>query len=150
TNSSAYGSAMNYTNYALSRSLAEFDMTHNFVVSYAYELPFRRIGSLPARLTQGWTLNGITRFTTGFPVFLSQSNDQSLRGSSGSDVPNIVGPVVTQDPRLSGPTGKANEYFNPSAFASGPLGAFGNANRAFLHGPGLNNWDFALHKRTVI
>jgi hypothetical protein len=150
TNSSAYGFAMNFSNYALSKSLAAFDMTHNFVVSYAYELPFGRIRPLPKRLAQGWTLNGITRFTTGFPVFLSQSGDLSLVGTSGTDVPNIVGPVVTQDPRLPGPTGKANEYFNKSAFASGPLGGFGNANRAFFHGPGLNNWDFALHKRVAI
>ncbi len=150
TNSSAYGSKMNFSNYALSKSLAQFDMTHNFVVSYAYELPFDRVRSLPKRLTQGWTLNGITRFTTGFPVFLSQSNDVSLIGSSGTDVPNIVGQVVIQDARLPGPTGKAHEYFNPSAFASGPLGGFGNTNRAFFHGPGLNNWDFGLHKRTAI
>jgi hypothetical protein len=41
-------------------------------------------------------------------------------------------------------------YFSKSAFVSGPLGGFGNANRRFFHGPGFNNWDMALHKDTRI
>jgi hypothetical protein len=152
TNSSGYNQGLNYTNYALSKSLAQFDMTHNFVISYAYELPFVRLGSaLPKRLVQGWTLNGITRFTTGFPVNISQSGDRSLVGiPRGSiDQPNFIGPLQIQDPRLPGPR-RGNQYFSSSGFTSEVLGGFGNANRAFFHGPGLNNWDFALHKDTTI
>ena len=26
----------------------------------------------------------------------------------------------------------------------------GNASRRFIHGPGLNNWDFSIHKSTKI
>ena len=26
----------------------------------------------------------------------------------------------------------------------------GNSNRRFFHGPGINNWDFSLHKSTLI
>src|SRR6202521_1221308 len=102
TNSSGYNQGLNYTNYALSKSLAQFDMTHNFVISYAYQLPFARLGaSLPKRLVRGWTVNGITRFTTGFPVNISQSGDRSLVGiPRGSiDQPNFIGPLQTQDPR---------------------------------------------------
>ncbi len=149
TDSSAYGQWTNFTNYALSKSLAEFDVRHNFVFSYAYELPFGRFQSLPKRLTKGWTVNGITRFTTGFPVLISQSGDRSLVGSTGVDVPNRVGPVQTQNPRLSGPNGP-NQYFLASAFTSEPLGMFGTSSRAFFSGPGLNNWDFSLHKDTAI
>jgi hypothetical protein len=29
-------------------------------------------------------------------------------------------------------------------------GEIGNASRRFFHGPGFNNWDFALHKSTKI
>ena len=107
--------------------------------------------ALPKRLVQGWSINGITRFTTGFPVNISQSGDRSLVGiPRGSiDQPNFVGPLVIQDPRLPGPR-RSNQYFSGSAFTSEPLGGFGNANRAFFHGPGLNNWDFALHKNTAI
>jgi len=149
TDSSAYGQWTNFSNYGLSKSLAEFDMTHNFVVSYAYQLPLARFNSLPRRLVEGWSINGITRFTTGFPVLISQSGDRSLVGSTGVDVPNRVGPVQIQDGRLAGPNGP-NQYFLAGAFTSEPLGAFGNSSRAFFHGPGLNNWDFGLHKETAI
>ena len=30
------------------------------------------------------------------------------------------------------------------------MGRFGNSNRRFFHGPGFNNWDFALHKSTTL
>jgi hypothetical protein len=53
-------------------------------------------------------------------------------------------------------------YFLPSAFAktsctfsatgvpSPDCGTFGTANRRFFHGPGFNNTDFGLLKRTAI
>jgi hypothetical protein len=81
-------------------------------------------------------------------VRIRQSGDRSLYGTGGTDVPDLVGQIVTQDPRDPGPDGSPNQYFLPDAFSSGPLGAFGNANRRFFHGPGLNNWDFAIHKTT--
>lgn len=150
TSSFSYLYQVNYSNYRLSRALSAFNMTHDFVLSYSYALPFdRRFRSLPKRLTQGWSINGITRFTTGFPVSISQSGDLSLAGTSGIDEPDRVGPVTIQDPRQGGPTGP-NQYFDPSAFASGPLGTFGNSARRFFSGPGLDNWDFGLHKDTAI
>jgi hypothetical protein len=122
--------------------MALFDMTHNFVLSYAYELPFGRLSSLPRRLRQGWSINGITRFTTGFPVLLSESGDRSLVGSTGIDFPNLIGPVSILNPRKAGPAGN-NQYFSTTSFTAEALGSMGDANRAFFHGPGLNNWDFA-------
>jgi hypothetical protein len=119
-------------------------------VSYIWAVPFdRAFAKLPKRLTQGWTMNGITRFAGGLPISLSQSGDQSLVGSGNTDVPNRAGKVVIQDPRKAGPNGP-NTFFLPDAFTSGPLGNFGNANRQFFHGPGLNNTDFGIAKRTVI
>jgi hypothetical protein len=146
-NSSAFTARMNYSDYAISRSLSSFDARHNFVVSYNYALPFARLfGGGPRRLVEGWSINGITRFATGFPVTLSQSGDRSLTGSSGIDLPDRVGDIVFHDPRETA----AHTYFEKGAFVSAPLGRFGNANRRFFHGPGTNNWDFAIHKDTRI
>ncbi|HKF25632.1 MAG TPA: hypothetical protein VKB24_06635 [Candidatus Acidoferrum sp.] len=60
--------------------------------------------------------------------------------------------MVTQDPRKADPTDstRTNIYFEPEAFGTGPIGQFGNANRQFFHGPGINNTDFGLSKRTLI
>jgi hypothetical protein len=149
-NSSGFGEWTNFTNNRLSRSLSSYDLTHHFVFSYNWALPLdRAFGSLPRRLTQGWNITGVTRFATGFPITIRQSGDRSLVGSGSTDVPDFVGPLEIQDPRSPGPDGD-NQYFNQSAFRSGPLGAFGNSNRRFFHGPGINNWDFSVHKSTKL
>jgi hypothetical protein len=99
---------------------------------------------------KGWNITGITRFSTGFPIRIQQSRgDLSLVGSPSTDEPNLVGPVVIQNPRMSGPKG-ANAYFLPGAFTSDILGYFGDANRQFFHGPGIINTDFGMSKRIAI
>ena len=92
---------MNFSNFHLSRSLSSFDATHNFVLSYYYASALRsRIAGAPKRLTQGWSLNGITRFATGFPIAISQSGDRSLTGAGGVDHPDFIGGlVITPDVR---------------------------------------------------
>jgi len=41
-------------------------------------------------------------------------------------------------------------FFDPSSFKSSALGQEGNANRRFFHGPGVNNWNFAILKNTQL
>jgi hypothetical protein len=147
-NSSGFNEWVNFSNYRLSRSLSSYDVRHNFVFSYNWVLPFRKLGG-PRRLTEGWSFTGVTRFATGFPIGVSQSGDNSLYGSESTDVPDRIGDPVIQDPRNAGPDG-SNQYFLRSAFTSGPFGALGNSNRRFFHGPGINNFDVALHKSTRI
>jgi len=149
-NSSGFGQWVNFADPRLSRSLSAYDITHNFVVSYIWAVPFdRAFGKVSKRLTQGWALNGVTRYSGGLPVSLSESGDYSLTGSPNTDVPDLVGKVVIQDPRKPGPNGP-NTYFLPDAFAPGQFGHFGNSNRQFFHGPGISNTDFGLSKRTII
>src|SRR5215831_4511843 len=139
---------MNFSNFHLSRSLSSFDVKHNFVVSYNYAFPFDRMfSSAPKRLTQGWTLNGITRLATGFPIALSQTGDRSLTGAGGVDRPDYIGGlVITPDVRNT----PNHQYFNKTAFTSEVLGTMGNANPRFFHGPGINNWDAGLQKNTKL
>ncbi len=148
-NSSGFNDWVNFTNYRLSRSLSSFDIRHNFVVSYSWAIPFdRALRAAPRRLTQGWQLSGITRLATGFPIGMSQSaGDNSLTGSPNTDTPNLIGPVITQNPHNPGPNGP-NTYFLPGAFASESLGSFGTASRRFFSGPGFANWDMSLMKTT--
>jgi len=133
------------------RSIRNFDVTHNFVVSYNWAVPFARsFPGAPKRLVNGWNLVGITRATTGLPILLFEGAlDISLVGSANIDVPDVVGQVHTQDPRKPGPNGP-NTYFFPDAFAAQPLGTFGDANKRFFHGPGMFNTDFALEKSTAV
>jgi hypothetical protein len=49
-----------------------------------------------------------------------------------------------KDPRSNQP------YFNVAAFSTEPLGVLNTRNRAFFHGPGMNNFDMSLLKDTKI
>lgn len=149
--SSGYGEQINPINHRLSRGLSAFDSTHNFVASYNYQLPLDKLEG-PKRLTNGWAISGITRFATGLPVTIVETDDQSLLGTAFGgpitlpvDTPNLVGPLDITNPRKTG-----GQYFSPAAFAPSALGTEGDSRRRFFHGPGLNNFDFALIKNTTI
>jgi hypothetical protein len=169
--SSAFGEMINFENAKLSRGLSSTDVQHNFVVSYIWQLPFDRLTHALPRLTKGWQMQGITRFSTGFPVQMGEGNpvdqgplcpsgncpgDASLTGSPSTDMPNLVGPIHKYNPRSTPGT---FTYFNQSAFTAtqcaltgpgvltGPdCGSFGTANRRFFHGPGFNNTSFGITK----
>jgi hypothetical protein len=151
--SSGYGEQINPVNARLSRGLSAFDETHNFVASYNWNLPFDKLGG-PRRLTNGWALSGITRFSTGIPVTLIETDDHSLLGTSFTgpqplpvDTPNFAGGSLgITDPRTS----PGHTYFNTSLFSPSAIGQEGTANRRFFHGPGINNWDMALVKDTSL
>ncbi len=135
----------NPLNARLSRALSTFDITHNFVISYTYDLPFDLIAR--NRLTSGWKLVGITHLTTGFPIGMAEGDDHSLLGNSGgTDTPDYIGGKLNiQDPRKANIT-TGIPYFNTAAFAPSRIGFEGTANKAFFHGPGLNNFDMSLLK----
>lgn len=144
-NSSGFTDPINPLNPNNSRALSQFDLTHNFVFSYSYELPFAKSAhGVKGKLLAGWTISGITRFATGFPVTLNESDDASLCGCNGADVPNYNGQSIHfLDIRKPG-----NLLFDPSPFSPETIGVAGTSNRRFFHGPGFNNWDLAFHKNT--
>ncbi len=75
--SSGYGEQINPYNHRLSRGLSAFDSTHNFVASYNYSLPIDKLGG-PKPLTNGWAISGITRFSTGLPVTLVETDERTI------------------------------------------------------------------------
>ncbi|PYT19608.1 MAG: TonB-dependent receptor, partial [Acidobacteria bacterium] len=149
--SSGWGDQVNVVNQRLGRAISSFDVTHNFVVSYSYEMPFGRwFGH--HRLSDGWMISGITRFSTGLPITLRENDDNSLLGTrftgpngNGVDTPNFNGGTLHfADPRSGQP------YFDPNLFSKELVGQLGTANKRMFHGPGINNWDISLLKDTKI
>jgi hypothetical protein len=147
--SSNLGEEVNPIDPALSRALSAFDVKHNFVVSYAYELPFDHWFGGTNRWTGGWTISGITHFSSGFPVTLLNYGDNSLLGAEPNGINNygvdepqyLPGPLdLNSNPR------DGTSYFNTSRFSIQPLGEPGNARRRFFYGPGIDNYDMALLK----
>jgi hypothetical protein len=143
---------LNPINPKITKALSAFDVPNNFVVSYNYRIPLDKLGH-PNRLTSGWTISGITRFATGMPVYLSESDDNSLLGTFGTgqggmvDVPNrLPGPLKITDPRKGDPVSGTNPYFNTSLFTKEAIGQLGNSSRRFFATPGNNDWDLCLAK----
>jgi len=147
--SSNVGEEVNPTDPALSRALSAFDVKHNFVISYAYELPFERLVGASNRWTKGWTISGITHFSSGFPVTLLNYGDNSLLGAEPNGINNygVDEPQYTPGPlNLNSNPRNGGSYFNTARFSLQALGTPGNAKRRFFYGPGLDNYDMALMK----
>ena len=73
------GDNMNPVYPKITKGLSAFDVPQNFVVSYDYLIPFEKLWR-PNRLTSGWHIAGITRFSKGFPVYIKDPVDNSLLG----------------------------------------------------------------------
>jgi hypothetical protein len=149
-NSSSLSEEVNPIEPGISKAISAFDLRHNFEISYVAPLPFDKVLPGPRSLSQGWTLSGITRLTTGMPVTLFNNDDTSLIGSmpnginnNGVDTPNYLGGNLrlNRNPRNGRPA------FDTSHFAMPALGEIGNAPRRFFYGPGMDNFDMALEKK---
>jgi hypothetical protein len=145
------GEQTNPFNASLTRVISSWDLTQNFVATYTYALPFDRLRR--NRLTDGWSLSGTTRFSTGFPVTLADDSDRSLLGTLGNGVNNelldtpqmISGPLqINTNPRNGRPE------FNTSLFAPETLGQLGNAARRSFYGPGIDNFDIQISKTVAL
>jgi hypothetical protein len=147
--SSNLGEEVNPINPARSYALSSFDVSHNFVVSYNYRIPFENFFRASNRWTQGWEVSGITHFSSGLPVTLVNYGDNSLLGAE----PNGINNYGVDEPDYSGGDLDLNHnprngrpYFNISQFSENALGTPGSAKRRFFSGPGLDNYDMAFLK----
>ena len=133
------------------RGPAEFDITHRFVASYVWELPFgrgRRFGSDWNAATDfvlgGWQLSGIHVLQSGLALTATLGGSSVLNlGGERRARPNLVG-----DPELPSSERTIQRWFNTDAFAafSPAPQAFGNAGVGIMRGPGFANFDFTLAK----
>jgi len=147
--SSNIGEEVNPFNPALSYAVSSFDVKQNFVLSYEYQLPVDRYLH-PNQLTRGWSLSGITRFSTGFPITMIDNGDNSLIGTN----PNGVNNNSIDEPDYSGaplhlnhnPRTNANNYFDTADFSMNALGDPGTSKRRLFFGPGADNYDMAVAK----
>jgi hypothetical protein len=142
---------VNPYNYRLEYGVSAFDIKHNFVVSYNYELPFEKLFHTKSRWIQGWAISGITRFATGLPVTFASFGDNALvnvqnNGINGVsiDLPDAMqgNLQINHNPRNGQP------YFNTALFSPNALGTPGDSARRPFYGPGMDNFDVAVHKVT--
>ena len=118
-----------------SRGLSDYDARHRFVISGLYELPFR--GNA---FVEGWQLGTIVQSQSGNPVNIV-INNTTFTGTNNTVRPDVTGPIEI--------LGTPNRWFDISPFIV-PVGRFGSLGRNVVIGPGFNNTDFSVIKRTKL
>jgi hypothetical protein len=132
------------------RGPSDFDTRHNWVLNFAWDLPFARSLSGTARaVLDGWRLSGIWTMRSGQPltVFVAANRSRSQWNPSrgpgiGQDRPSYA-PGYGPDNAV---LGRPDRWFDPSAFALQPAGTFGNTGRGDFTGPDLRTLDLAFSK----
>jgi len=134
--------------------LSQINLNQNFTASIIYQLPFgkgRKWGSTwngaANAILGGWEATLIEKATSGFPIFVIDSNNTSGAGFLNTDDASYIRPNMTCNPVLSHPT--LAEWFNVSCFSQPAPGELGNAPRTPLSGPDFVNTDFSIIKHFV-
>jgi hypothetical protein len=131
--------------------LSALNLNNQFTASVLYDLPLGRgkqFGgdwSAPVNtVLGGWSVNVIERILSGFPIFVTDS-------ANNSGVPfmdnfaNLNRPDQVCDPTSGHPT--VMKWFNTQCFVPAPPGQLGTAARAPVYGPDFVNTDFSAIKR---
>jgi hypothetical protein len=144
--------------------LSELNLNNSFTASVIYELPFGKgkyfgggWGGVANTILGNWQVNVIERATSGFPLFVVDSADESgvyfsyngftLQRPNEVGNPNQAGPVAA-NPTCAAPSQihTLTHWFNPCAFEQAPAGELGTAPRAPVYGPRFVNTDLSLIK----
>jgi hypothetical protein len=163
-------------NFQQDRGNNAFDVRHSFNTSVLYQLPFK-FSSRPLNLVAGgWEVGGIVNARTGLPIDVTISRPDIVYQVNGTSqyvqAPLLSGDTILTTPVIDNPYGGAFRnnrrpsviadvnpfietsdkrfFLNPAAFTFPQPGQFGNLGRYALHGPGLSQLDFTIHKRFAI
>jgi hypothetical protein len=154
-NASTIGGAANTTvvaqdalNLSAERGLSSFDQRHKFMGDYLWELPLghdKQWLNAPGALRTlfgDWQWSGDWTVSTGVPFtprILGNIADVN-RGTNGTLRPDLTGqPITISNPSVS-------QWFNTAAFVEAPLGAYGDARRNSIEGPGAHIFDMSFTK----
>jgi hypothetical protein len=145
--------------------LSDFDRVHRFVLSYLYELPRpQRFNSFWNTVLGGWAVAGVTTIQSGQPLTLNGTNANNVFGIQSDRAqlaPGCSYADLTTRGSVSGT--KLNNYFNtgcimrnagapvwPIVGSDGVATGFGDSGVGIVFGPGQNNSDIAIIKRTSL
>ncbi len=145
----------NDNNQNVDYGLADYNITHTFVASLIYQLPFGRgrrflgNGRFVNALAGGWEASAIITAHSGLPFTVNSTLDYSNTGTQSPRPDRIC--------KGTGPQTIA-EWFNTACFTTSALAQafasgnprFGTSRRNILIGPGTQNWDLAFIKRANI
>jgi hypothetical protein len=132
-------------------ALSQINLNQQLTASIIYDLPFGKgkafgnnwSGPVNA-VFGGWQTTLIEKITSGFPVFIVNSVNESGVNFEDNFATNNR-PIQICNPTAIHQT--VQQWFNPACFTQAPVGELGTASRTPLSGPGFVNTDFSLIKR---
>jgi hypothetical protein len=132
------------------KALSQINLAQNFTASVVYDLPFgkgKRWGTDWNRAANaafgGWQVDLIEHATSGFPLFLVDSNNTSGVNFQWNGLA-LNRPDRVCNGKLSNWT--VSEFFATSCFTVAAAGELGNSDRTPLSGPPFVNTDFSAIK----
>jgi hypothetical protein len=152
---STFEESLDPFNFRASRALSLFNSAQRFVISYDWELPIAKREGFMGKLVNDWAVSGITQFQSGFPIRLDTQDDTELINSlffTGTEAPQRVAPFQKLNPKqYNAALGGSGYWFDPNDFQDPPLGQFNSGTqRTICCGPGLQDWDFSVHKKITL
>ena len=136
----------------INRGVSDFDIPHNFVANFQYDIPVPasvKGHALSNRLLGGWQLGGIYTRQSGAPFTFRIGADQAGTGShqvtqsNGAQRPQLLGNL----PGCSSPTtGNIGDYIKLSCFQFPALGQLGNEGRNIMRVLTFRDLDFTVFK----
>ena len=133
-------------------ALTPWNNPHRVTFSYVYELPlgsnkpFLNFPDWRHYLADGWSLSGMGTITSGNPMYLRPS----FNNTGGVVQALHVDVVPGVDPQVPNPG--PDLWYNPAAFAQPADFTLGDASRTHpsLRNPGEQNYDVTLNKRFAL
>jgi hypothetical protein len=164
---SGVGQIQDWNNLKGERSLSSQDVPQRLVISYVLDLPFGKgkmflsdASGVFGRVVSGWGIDGVTTFQRGFPVKITWGGPntalQNANFGTGTLRPNVIAGCHeatsgSAASRLGGTFGGPG-WINGACFTAPPAWGFGSEPRVdpTLRSQGINNFDWAIFKKTTI
>jgi len=144
----------------LDHALSQINLDNSFTGSIIYDLPFghgKQFGADWNAVTNsfvgGWQVTLIERASSGFPVPLIDSNNQSgVSFNTGGNSNNWNRPnqVAGCNVYAANHGVGIHQWINSACFVAPPVGQLGNASRVPVVGPDFWNSDFSLIKQFAL
>jgi hypothetical protein len=139
-------------------SLSQINLNNSFTGSVIYDLPFGRgkqFGSdwnpVTNSLLGGFQVTLIERVSSGFPVPLIDSNNQSgVYFDNGGNSNNWNRPDQVPGCNVYAANHGAHQWINSACFAAPASGELGDAARVPVSGPDFVNTDFSVIKQFAL
>ncbi len=124
------------------------DVRHVFKFANVWEIPRMDLHGWSSRVVNGWALNSIVFWRSGFPFSIYSGRDNSLSGVAADRADFLGGTAQLSNSRSHGEM--VDQFFDTSKFIPNAIGTFGNSGKNVMRGPRLFNTDLGVFKTTPV